>query len=201
MPSIQRVLRFVLPSAALTIAFITSSTARADQPAPKKTSPASSTSTTAARIDDSAEPSAHPVPPQPQPDKVEKAETKDDFKNVSLEINPLAATIGRYSIQGEYLPTPHHAVTVNPFFAHAPVKVTINGQEVDGGSLNGFGGELGYRFYTGTKGPNGFFVGPSVILASYSQSAPSGVVSEGLKTMELPQASAGAPFQAAIWVG
>ena len=32
-------------------------------------------------------------------------------------------------------------------------------------------------------------------------SAPSGVSSEGLKIMALPQASAGAAFQQAIWLG
>ena len=36
---------------------------------------------------------------------------------------------------------------------------------------------------------------------SASFSAPSGVISEGLNTMVLPQASAGADFQQAIWVG
>ncbi|WP_394836621.1 hypothetical protein LVJ94_06900 [Pendulispora rubella] len=96
---------------------------------------------------------------------------RSDFKRVALVINPLAIGIGRYSIQGEYLPMPHHAITLNPFFAHIPVTVSLNGQDVDAGSLNGFGGELGYRFYTGTKGANGFFVGPSLLFASYSQSS------------------------------
>lgn len=121
-------------------------------------------STTAARIED---PSAPPSAAQPQPDVVQKSDSDDDRKHFSVELNPLALAIGRYSVQGEYLPLPHHAITLNPFYTHAPVKVN----DVDMGSLNGFGGELGYRFYTGSKGPNGFYVGPSLIFASYSQSA------------------------------
>lgn len=101
-------------------------------------------------------------------------DSDDDYKHFTVGLNPLGVAIGRYSLQGEYLPAKHHAITLNPFFAHAPVTVTVNGQDVDAGSLNGFGGELGYRFYTGSKGSNGFFVGPSFIFASYSQSAPSG---------------------------
>lgn len=101
-------------------------------------------------------------------------DTDDDYKHFTVGLNPLGVAIGRYSLQGEYLPAKHHAITLNPFFAHAPVTVTVNGQDVDAGSLNGFGGELGYRFYTGSKGSNGFFIGPSFLFASYSQSAPSG---------------------------
>jgi hypothetical protein len=171
----------VAPATALAITLGSSFDARADASppatpaaAPPAAAPSASTSTTSARIDDAAESGARPAP-----DKVEPTETTDDFKHVSLELNPLAATIGRYSIQGEYLPLPHHAITLNPFYTHAPVTVTVGGKDVDAGSLDGFGGELGYRFYTGTKGPNGFFVGPSFILASYSQSAPSGVNPSG----------------------
>jgi hypothetical protein len=65
-------------------------------------------------------------------------------------------------------------VTLNPFFAHVPVTVSVNGSDIDAGSLTGFGGELGYRFYTGSKGANGFYVGPSVLFASYSTSTPDG---------------------------
>ncbi|MEA2749518.1 MAG: hypothetical protein QOI41_3661, partial [Myxococcales bacterium] len=52
-----------------------------------------------------------------------------------------------------------------------PIKIN----DVDAGSLTGFGGELGYRFYTGERGMNGFYIGPSVLFASWSQSLPDGV--------------------------
>jgi hypothetical protein len=97
------------------------------------------------------------------------------LKRFAIELNPMAALIGRYSVQGEYLFAPHHALVVNPFFTYAPIKITSQGQDIDGGSLVGFGTEVGYRFYSGDAGADGFFIGPSAIGAFYSQSAPTGV--------------------------
>lgn len=166
--------RIVLSSVALATLLALSTDARADDtPAKKVPAP---TNTTAARIDDSA---TSPATPSPQVDKVEKADDDADLKRIAIELNPLAIAIGRYSIQGEYLFARHHGVVLNPFYAHVPVEVTVNGQSIDAGSLDGFGGELGYRFYTGNKGPNGFYVGPSVIVASYTQSAASGTAAAG----------------------
>jgi len=108
-------------------------------------------------------------PPGPGPMLV-PIEEPPPMKQFAIVLNPLATAISRYSIQGEYLPAMHHAITLNPFYTHASIKATANGSEVDLGSLSGFGGELGYRFYSGSKGPNGFFVGPSFLFASYSQS-------------------------------
>jgi hypothetical protein len=125
------------------------------------------------------EPTAAPAPAAAAPAEAPQPSAEADHKHFSLELNPLGIAIGRYSIQGEWLPVAHHALTLNPFFAHAPVTVSVNGQDVDAGALNGFGGELGYRFYTGSKGPNGFYIGPSAIFASYSQSAPSGAAPSG----------------------
>jgi len=155
----------VLVSAAVFVAAFLGTTgiAYADEPAAHPAASATSTGTVAAG------------------EKAKPTGDEESFRNISLGVNPLGIAIGRYSIQGEYLFAKHHAITLNPFFAHAPVTVTVNGQEVDGGSLNGFGGELGYRLYTGTRGPNGFFVGPSVLFGSYSQSAPSGTQAAGSK--------------------
>jgi hypothetical protein len=113
-------------------------------------------------------PAVAPAPAAaPAPAPVEEA---PELKSFVILANPLAMAIGRYSIQAEYLPAVHHAITLNPVYTHAPVTVTVDGEEIDAGSLNGFGGELGYKFYTGRKGPNGFFVGPSFLFASYSSS-------------------------------
>lgn len=152
---------FVLASSGLAaaVAFLAApGVARADEPT---AAPATATAT--------------PAAPKEHADDAADA----DRKHFAIELNPLGVMIGRYSIQGEYMPAAHHALTLNPFFAHAPVTVTVNGKDIDAGALNGFGGELGYRFYTGSKGPNGFYIGPSVILASYSQSAPSGAAASG----------------------
>ena len=142
---------------------LTSREARADgtpsQPPnqPPKGTPTSTTTTTSAE------------PPSTLPadaDRVKRKHDDDELKNISLTANPLGLLIGRYSIQGEFLPAPHHAITLNPFFAHVPL--TVNG--IDLGSLNGFGGELGYKFYSSSNGPAGFYVAPSFLFGSYSQS-------------------------------
>ena len=126
------------------------------------------------------EPNAEEAPPPaaapgPPPGAVlvpvdDAGRPQQPHKQFAIIANPLAVFLGRYSIQGEWLPALHHAITLNPFYDHTPVKVTANGVEADLGSLNGFGAELGYKFYSGRKGPNGFFVGPSFLFASYKSS-------------------------------
>lgn len=112
-----------------------------------------------------AAPAAAPAPARGSDDG------EPELKRLALELNPLGFAIGRYSLNVEYMLGRHHALILTPFFDNTPVKVN----DVDAGSLTGFGGELGYRFYTGSRGPNGFFIGPSVLFASWSQSLPDGV--------------------------
>jgi hypothetical protein len=134
--------------------------------------------TDASAQDPAAAPPAAPGAAAPAPGPAVPAEHDDEdrpMKTIGLELNPLGFAIGRYSVNIEYMLARHHALILTPFFDHT--TVTVN--DVDVGSLNGFGGELGYRFYTGDRGMNGFFIGPSVLFASWSQSsdipnAPSG---------------------------
>ena len=145
---------------------LTSGEARADgtpnQP-PKAAPPATPTSTTTTT-------SADPASTLPaDADRKRRRHEDEELKNISITANPLGLIIGRYSIQGEFLPAPHHAIVLNPFFAHVPVSAG----GVDLGSMNGFGGELGYKFYTSNYGPAGFWVSPSFLFGSYSQSASS----------------------------
>ncbi len=123
-----------------------------------------------ARADDAHPVTSAPAAPAAPAEKPQADADEPELKRISLELNPLAFAIGRYGVNGEYMLARHHAVVLNPFYAHAAVTSTLNGKELDGGSLSGFGGEAGYRFYTGSKGANGFFVGPSVLFATYSQS-------------------------------
>jgi hypothetical protein len=97
-----------------------------------------------------------------------------DFKSFSIEANPLAIGIGRYSLQAEWLPATHHAIVVNPHYDHVSMDVTVNGQSTSAGTLSGFGGEVGYRFYTGEQGANGFFIGPSLLAGAYSETGVNG---------------------------
>jgi hypothetical protein len=90
------------------------------------------------------------------------------FKSVAVQGNPLGLVIGRYSADLEYLPEPHHALHLTPFGVYALPGVADQ--------LTGFGGEVGYRWYSGTHGPHGVFFGASFIAAEleyqHTSSAP-----------------------------
>jgi hypothetical protein len=98
----------------------------------------------------------------------------------SIEWNPLSLIVGRASAQLLVVPVDHHALVLNPFFAWT----TTNGIDVYDAQGNatqlpvqkftGFGAELGYRYYAGTRGPRGFFIGPSLIVAAVNVQAQSG---------------------------
>jgi hypothetical protein len=91
-----------------------------------------------------------------------RAEDVDEgvrFKSIGIQGNPLDFAIGRYSIDLEYLPAPHHALHATPLYYYALPGVDDQ--------LTGFGAELGYRFYTGEHGPHGFFAGGSFLVGSF----------------------------------
>ena len=91
-------------------------------------------------------------------------------KHVAIEANLLSLLVSRVSLQVEWVPGTHHALVANPFFFHASRKHTQDGVAYDLGDQNGIGTELGYRYYTGSRGPNGFFVGPSLVFGSFYKS-------------------------------
>jgi hypothetical protein len=113
--------------------------------------------------------------PSAQPVDTAPPAAEDDYKHFTIQANPLSALIGRYGVDFAYLPALHHGIVVNPFYSHVGVDATnSNGVTTAAWSLSGFGGEVGYRFYTGEKGASGFYVGPSFIFASYKQSVTGG---------------------------
>ncbi len=79
------------------------------------------------------------------------------FRSVAVQGNPLDFIIGRYSLALEYLPVPHHALHATPYWEYA-----LPGTD---DQLTGIGAELGYRYYTGDRGPHGFFAGGSFLVA------------------------------------
>jgi len=113
----------------------------------------------------SAQGPAGPEHPAPAP-AVEEVK----HKPFTVNINPLSYGIGRYGADFQYLPIPHHAIVINPFYASTTAEGTSNGVPFEQ-KFSGFGGELGYRLYTSERGASGFFVGPSLILGSYTASA------------------------------
>jgi hypothetical protein len=80
------------------------------------------------------------------------------FRPLALTLNPITLLLGRVGLNVEYMPAAHHGIMLNPYFSSASA-------ETDALRTNYFswGGELGYHFYTGKKGANGFFVGPSFV--------------------------------------
>lgn len=114
-----------------------------------------------------APPPGYVAPPPPV--DVAAGNPEETYKHFTLQANPLSAGIGRYGVDVAYLPALHHGLVLNPFYQHVGAEVDINGVK-SSTTFSGFGGEVGYRFYTGERGANGFYVGPSVIFGSYSQS-------------------------------
>jgi hypothetical protein len=75
----------------------------------------------------------------------------------AVEWNPLAAALFRASANLELSPSTHHAFTLSPIV------------QLDTGDIGtGIWGELGYRYYSGAGGLEGFFVGPSLVLGSFN---------------------------------
>lgn len=102
------------------------------------------------------------------------ATPKPEPKQFAFTFNPLNLYIDRYAFNFEYQPTLHHGLIVTPHFDH--MNVDINGYDANNNSavfkdgFTGYGAELGYRFYSGEKGFNGFFVSPQLLLATYKTS-------------------------------
>jgi hypothetical protein len=91
-----------------------------------------------------------------------------EHKRIALTVNALNLIVGRYAANLEYQPVPHHGVIVTPHFDHLsgdPLWDGSRGHDRD--TLTGGGVELGYRLYTGSRGFNGLFIGPSLLLASH----------------------------------
>ncbi len=84
------------------------------------------------------------------------------LKHVAITANPLSIIIGRWSVNFEYLPARHHAIIVVPSLWTMSATSNINSDKNES-SFRYLGGELGYHFYTGNRGANGFFIGPSLV--------------------------------------
>ena len=85
----------------------------------------------------------------------------------ALGFNALAVAIGRYGGDFEYLAAPHNVLVLNvhgDYASHAWPAI-----EYDRPSpVWGFGGEVGWRWFTQEPGIRGFFFGPSLIAGYYN---------------------------------
>lgn len=164
-----RTTAFILPLALLTSVSLTS---LAQTPEGEETEAAP-----AAEAKPAAESKANSDPStSASPKADEEARPAADYKHFSVELNPLGVFIGRYGINVGWMPAVHHQLMLNPHYDSVSAEVSMTdfttGRTITyKDRFSGFGGELGYRFYTGKKGPNGFFVGPAALFGIYSSSA------------------------------
>jgi hypothetical protein len=131
---------------------------------------------------------ADPPPPiaePPLPVDVALSEAPSPHRTLTVEWNPLALFIDRFSVDVVVAPGDCHALVVSPFYTWANTVPYATGLDSNGNSLgytlnvpaqtfHGFGGELGYRYYFSKGGPRGFFLGPSFILADITATAGNG---------------------------
>jgi hypothetical protein len=125
-----------------------------------------------------------PVVETPPPD-VALHEAPSPHRVLTIEWNPLALFIDRFSVDVVVVPGDHHALVLSPFYTWANTVPYATGIDANGSPLpntlnvlkqtfHGFGGELGYRYYFDRGGPRGFFVGPSFLLAAITATAGNG---------------------------
>jgi len=96
--------------------------------------------------------------------------------------NPLTLLIAKASVDVVVAPVDHHAVVLVPFYASttsAPLATSRtdaagNVVQLPAQTFRAFGGEVGYRYYSGEGGPRGAFVGSSVLLGSVRATAADG---------------------------
>jgi hypothetical protein len=99
---------------------------------------------------------------------------------LTVEYNPLPLLLGKISANIILAPFDHHALVFSPSYVStetAPIYVfddAGNPTQLPKQKFKGFGGELGYRYYFGEGGARGFFLGPSLILASLTATAQDG---------------------------
>jgi hypothetical protein len=84
-----------------------------------------------------------------------------DRRWLTLAYNPFTLQASRYGANVEVLLASHHVLAGTLYYAN-----TLTNEDSFKNRFRGVGGELGYRYYTGTDGPRGLFFGPSLLLAA-----------------------------------
>ncbi|MGH7271010.1 MAG: DUF3575 domain-containing protein [Polyangiaceae bacterium] len=128
--------------------------------------------------------SAATTPPASAPVDVVVHDERPARRVLSIEWDPLSLLYNRLEGRIEISPIDHHVLVVSPFYfnsrtasfeesaqggAGSPVTVLVPSQRFEG-----FGAELGYRYYTGLSGPRGFFIGPTLTYAQMQETAGDG---------------------------
>lgn len=99
---------------------------------------------------------------------------------LTIEFNPLPAILGKFTGDVIITPLSHHALVLSPSYVSvetAPIYVfddTGQATQLPKQKFYGWGGEIGYRYYFGERGPRGFFLGPSFVFSSLIAEAQDG---------------------------
>jgi hypothetical protein len=100
-----------------------------------------------------------------------------EVRRFTLTWNPFTLFAVRAQLSFEALLADHHAIEIVGFYGATRTNEVYPKACVAIGSAHacalttlfqGEGGEIGYRWYSGTAGPRGFYVGPSFLLAHYT---------------------------------
>ncbi len=100
-------------------------------------------------------------------------EPTGELRRFTLTWNPLTLFLVRAELSFEVLLDDHHALQLTGFYGGTrtnevyPNAGDTSHQDALTTLFQGGGGELGYRWYSGTAGPRGLFVAPSFLLAGY----------------------------------
>jgi hypothetical protein len=86
------------------------------------------------------------------------------FERHVLDGNLAVVFMGRYGLTYHFLPLRHHALVAT---AYRQTPGFIEPDAINGGLL-GTGAELGWRLYTGSRGPTGLYLGVSGLAAYHT---------------------------------
>ena len=93
---------------------------------------------------------------------------------------PTQGGVGKLSANVVIAPFEHHAIIVSPYYVLTRTTPIViyddngNQTQLPIQTFEGYGTELGYRYYTGRGGIRGVFFGPSLIVSSFTATAENG---------------------------
>lgn len=101
-------------------------------------------------------------------ERAKESRQDDTRRPVALTINPLGFVIQRYGGNVEWSFARHNALVLSGYVQSVPVEMvrpfTPRDVEIkDKSAAPGFGGEVGYRLYSGSRGADGLFIGGSFV--------------------------------------
>src|SRR6185437_6784884 len=137
-----------------------------------------------------APPAAEPPPAPPPPDWAPPGDSQrggegnlhgspllapsGEQRRFTLTWNPFTLFAVRAQLMLEAMLTDHHVLSLSLYYGATRTNETYPsscaGMAHDCALttlFQGFGGELGYRWYSGTGGPRGFYIGPSFLLGRF----------------------------------